>query len=217
MSRRLGLLRYRGGHPGRQDRWREDLTQSLLNNSPQWVGDVRARALSEQQAWQLLSWVEMSAPVVVREARAELVELAAFAVALLEHSPLDRRDVQVVASLVRVATEEAQLDFLELCRAGLRRADGLGAAAERWLPRTSAQVPPTHTVMGEGPTFDFQRLPPSFDPVELEQRLLEEQRNSRRLPHFGADPGERAAHQILTRRASRAFRRLVERTERRRS
>lgn len=216
MSRRLGLLRYRGDHPGRQDRWREDLTQSLMNNSPQWVGDVRARALSKHHAWELLSWVEVSAPVVVREERPELVELAAFAVALLEHSPLDRRDVQVVASLVRIAAEEAQLDFLELCRAGLRRADGLGKESARWLPRTSAQVPPTHTVVGEGRTFDFQRVPPSFDPAELEQRLLAEQRNSRRLPHFGADPGERAAHQILTRRASRAFRRLIERRTRRR-
>ncbi len=78
----------------------------------------------------LLSWVEDAASLVVVERRPELVDRAAFAMSLLEASPLDRRDVMLVAVLVRRASTLVGLSFPTLVRNGCSRAGALGAQCQ---------------------------------------------------------------------------------------
>jgi hypothetical protein len=53
--------------------------------------------LERSEAWALLEWVESAASLVGEEGRADLVELTAFALSILEASPIDRRERMVVA------------------------------------------------------------------------------------------------------------------------
>ncbi len=76
----------------------DDVDRSLGGNPEAWTAavgpQVRGDGLTRDRAWVLLSWVEDAASQIVAERRGDLVERAAFAMSLLEASPLDRRDVR---------------------------------------------------------------------------------------------------------------------------
>lgn len=154
--------------------WFDDVTGSLQGAPAEWTaaaGPIEDRSLGKDRAWVLLSWVEDAASLIGRDRRPELVETAAFAMSLLEASPLDRRDVMVVAMLVRRATTLSDLDFAMLARRGCDRAGLLGARCRTWLLAITDATPSTHEETGSGATFAFRRKPAGFDPVALERKL----------------------------------------------
>lgn len=162
----------------------DDLTAtatSLAVNRAEWLSRADT-GFTREESWELLGWVESAATAVVAQQRPELVELAGFAMALLEGSPLDTRDVMVVASVVRRACHLAGYDYPKLTERGVRRAGALGRSALLWLPSVSPDLPSTHEEHGAGAAFTFRRVPPPFDPVALEQRLLAAQRASKERP-----------------------------------
>ena len=90
---------------------------------------------------------------VVNERRKDLVRASGFALSLLEGGPLDRRDVMVVALLLRRACDLAGLDFVRLVTAGRRDAGDLGEACLPWLSAvvdTSPATPSTHEEVWRG-------------------------------------------------------------------
>ncbi|SDD88300.1 hypothetical protein [Auraticoccus monumenti] len=130
-----------------------------------------SRPLGHDQAWPLLSWAEDAATEVGRRGDEELVVRAVLAFCLLGASPLDRRDVQVVAALLRRACDLAGLDFLSLARTGCEAAGPLGVTCWSWLTHTSTRTPATHEEVGAGWTFTFRRRPSDFDVDRLLARL----------------------------------------------
>lgn len=144
-------------------RWAEKVERSLREDTDLWLRAADDGDLSRDRAWILLAWVESAASDVVISRRPELVETAALAMSLLEDGPLDRRDVMVVASLVRRAALLARLEFTGLTDAGCRRAATRGRQCARWLSRVSPDTPPTHVEVGSGDGFRFERQPPRTD------------------------------------------------------
>lgn len=140
--------------------WTGEVARSLRENAGAWLLAADRGDLSPARAWVLLSWVERTASEVVVSRRPELVEAAAMAMSLLESSELDRRDVMVVASLVRRAAILARLEFLRLVAAGCGRAGVWGERCARWLSKVSPDTPSTHIEVGAGGDFRFQRVPP---------------------------------------------------------
>lgn len=159
----------------RRQAWLDEVERSLAAQPQAWLEEVgpevREDGLAKDRAWVLLSWVEDAASRIASERRSELVELAAFAMSLLEASPLDRRDVMVVAMLVRRASTLAGLPFPSLVRRGCARAGVLGASCEQWLLRITDATPSTHEESGEGRIFVFRRKPSTIDVERLEQRF----------------------------------------------
>ncbi len=151
--------------------WTADVERSLADAPDAWVAAVAAEGLSKDRAWVLLSWVEDAASRLVRERRRDLVERAAFAMSLLEASPLDRRDVMVVAMLVRRGTTLAGLPFDKPVSRGCARAGELGTRCEQWLLRITDATPSTHEEVGEGRDLRFVRRPTSIDPDALLARF----------------------------------------------
>jgi hypothetical protein len=119
----------------------------------------------------LLGWAEEATGEAVASSRPVLLETVAFALALLEASPLDRRDVMIVGILLHRAAALTGADFEEHVRRGCARAGALGERCLEWLPRVTDRLPSTHEEVGHGPTFEFRRTPPSFDPAALERKL----------------------------------------------
>jgi hypothetical protein len=155
-------------------RWRGELERSLATAAGEWVsavGPPGSQTLGTDRAWVLLSWVEGAASEVVRSRRGGLVETAAFAMSLLEASPLDRRDVLVVAMLVRRASSIAGLPFGTLVGRGCERAGALGAPCCEWLLRVIDATPSTHEESGTGASFAFGRKPSTLDAAALERWL----------------------------------------------
>lgn len=163
-----------GGGPARS-RWREEVAESLRSDQRGWVravGPPGSEQLSRERAWVLLGWVETSADAIVNERSASLVRVVGFALSLLEASPLDRRDVTVVAILVRRACTLAGLDFARLVSRGCRDAGDLGTACAPWLSRvvdTSPSPPSTHEEIREGPSLHFRRKEQDIDIQRLER------------------------------------------------
>lgn len=107
----------------------------------------------------------------VAERRPDLVETAAFAMSLLEPSPLDRRDVMVVAALVRRGADLAGADFPALVRSGCDRAGVLGDRCLQWPWWVSDVTPDTHEEVGTGSDFRFRRKPSHIHVDRLERWL----------------------------------------------
>ena len=123
--------------------WHKDVQRSLSTHESEWVEAVQVpEALDRDRAWWLLAWVEDAAALVASERSEELIALTAFAMALLEASPLDRRDVLVVAALVRRASLIVGLDWRGPVRRGCRSAGALGESMETWLLKASQELPP---------------------------------------------------------------------------
>lgn len=159
----------------RRRAWLADVDESLGGQPEAWTRAVEALLREggpgRDRAWVLLSWVEDAASLIVSERRNDLVERAAFAMSLLEASPLDRRDVMLVAMLVRRASSLAGLDYLPLVRAGCDRAGPSGASCEAWLSRITEALPSTHEEVGTGRAVAFRRRPHDIDVARLEQRF----------------------------------------------
>lgn len=161
-------------HVAERRAWLADVERSLQERPTEWIaaaGPPEDRSLGKDRAWVLLSWVEDVASLIGRETRAELVESAAFAMSLLEASPLDRRDVMVVAMLVRRAATVSGLDFTVHARRGCDRAGLLGARCRVWLLQVTDATPSTHEETGSDASFGFRRKPAGFDPAALERKL----------------------------------------------
>ena len=138
--------------------WDDDVLRSLTAHAADWVAAAEAPdALDRDRGWWLLAWVEDAASLVASRRSEELVRAAAFAMSLLEASPLDRRDVLVVGALVRRAATIVGLDWGGPVRAGCRAAGRLGEAAQPWLLNVSHDLPPTYEQVGSGSDIEFRR------------------------------------------------------------
>lgn len=153
--------------PNRAD-WFSRVEQSLGTEPGRWLGPALAGALDQDRAWRLLSWVEGAASAIADGRTPGRVSLAALAMSLLEASPLDRRDVMVVAALVRRAAEIAGLDYPQLVRAGCAAAGSLGEECLQWLWWASSEVPSTYEEVGSGASTRFRRKPSDIDIARLE-------------------------------------------------
>lgn len=132
---------------------------------------ARVASLGRDQAWVLLSWAEDAAATVVRRRDEDLVVRVVLALCLLGASPLDRRDVQVVAALLRRACDLAGLDFLALARTGCDAAGPLGRTCWGWLAHTSDRTPATREEVGAGGGFAYRRRPSGIDVDRLLARF----------------------------------------------
>ncbi len=174
MAAVLDLLEMPSGpdHDGVPSVWVDWIERSLTVEPESWLAAVRTPSgLSDAQAWRLLNFPEHAASLVVREQRPELVERAAFAMALLEASELDRRDKMIVADLLPRACALVGLDFAALASAGCARAEDLGDTCLTWLLQRPATTPSLFEEVGESHTFHFRRVPSSFDADDLLARL----------------------------------------------
>jgi len=142
----------------RADEAWDGLVETSLRTEPAaWLAAADGGALTEPRWWWLLSWVERAASRIGATGRPELVELAAFALALLEDGPVDPREAWLVGGLVRRGAERCGLDFSALVAAGCARAGDRGVSCRRWLSGASAELPGTHREVGEGAAFRFER------------------------------------------------------------
>jgi hypothetical protein len=161
----LALLDDWPADAARQPDWRAAVERSLRRDRPKWIAG--ADELTRDRSWVLLGWSETAASLVVagRRGRASRVRAIAFAFAVLAASPLDRRDIQVVAALVRRACVLAGLDFHRLARRGCRHAGALGDGTWAWLRNAPASTPATHRETGTGSSFLFERVSGRPEPV----------------------------------------------------
>lgn len=161
------------GH--RRRSWLEDVERSLRRQPEAWleaVGPVvREHGLAKHRAEALLWWVEETASRIVTERRSKLVELAAFAMSLLEASPLDRRDVMVVATVVRRASALAGLPYSRSVRRGCSQAGALGTSCERWLTQITDDISSSYEEVGSGRSVEFRRRPSTIDVARLERKF----------------------------------------------
>ncbi|GAB3749811.1 hypothetical protein [Microlunatus parietis] len=155
----------------RADAWRSEIAASLGAEPDAWLAVVGAGELNRDRWWLVLSWVEQTASLIATTRRAELVELSAFALSLLEDGPVDGREAWLIGSVVRCGTKHAGLDFLPLIAAGCARAGDRGEQCLRWLSKASDRLPSTHREVGEGPTFRFERKLTEFDEQAFIRRL----------------------------------------------
>lgn len=176
--------------PDASRRWVDEVRRSLTLDPGGWLRHVGAEggdavAMTKDEAWALLGWVETAASFVVADRRADLVAPMAFALSLSGAGPLDLRDVMVVGSLLRRACLHIDADFEALVCAGAGRADEVGRRALGWLLEVSPDLPSTHVEEGQGTGFRFRRRASSFDPAALERKLSADRRASR-PDHDGA-------------------------------
>lgn len=158
--------------PGNVDDWFSDIAASLANSPQQWLTAIdRTGQLSDEHAWSLLSWIETAASQVVRVRSQDALATCAFAMSLVLHSALDRRDCAIVASLLRRASERAGLDFAAGVTEGCEQAETTGQEAADLLLHASPTLPSTHLEAGFGETFCFTRVEPGFDVHDLERWL----------------------------------------------
>jgi hypothetical protein len=161
-----------GVEPTLAEGWRLRIQGSLEDTPGDWTSAVaRIGELSDEHAWSLLSWIELSATQVVRDRSRSTLATAAFAMALVLQSRLDRRDCSLVGSLLRRGAELAGLDFGGAVIDGCDRAGTMGEEAQTLLLGAPSSTPATHVESGAGATFRFARRPPDFDVDDLERWL----------------------------------------------
>lgn len=171
MTSVLGILQ---NVPTLEDRelrrlWDEDVQRSLATHESDWLEAAQVPdALDRDRAWWLLAWVEDSASLVASKRSEELIALTAFAMSLLEASPLDRRDVLVVAALVRRASLVVGLDWRGPVERGCRSAGALGESMERYLLNASHELPSVYEQIGSGSDIAFRRIPSAVGMTEEE-------------------------------------------------
>ena len=145
--------------------WLADVERSLAGAPDAWVEAVGSDGLSQDRSWVLLAWVEDAASQLVRERRRDLVELAAFAMSLLEAGPLDRRDVMVVAMLVRRGSTLAGIPFEAPVSRGCARAGELGRGARSGCSGSPTPRPPPTTKWARAATSGSCAGPPRSIPT----------------------------------------------------
>ena len=85
---------------------------------------------------------------------------------------LDRRDIAVVAALLRRGADLVGLNYVESVTEGCSWAEeGLGRTALDLLMHAPTSTSATHVEIGDGATFAFERRPPDFDVADLERWL----------------------------------------------
>ena len=151
--------------------WWLEVAERLRSAPGDWIRSVEDEGLDTDRAWVLLGWVEDAASALVSTARADLLHAACFAISLLETGPLDRRDVMVVAMLLRRAAVQTGLDFGAAVRAGCAAAGDFGTRCAEWLSGVSDALPTTHEQVGTGRGARFRRLPSTIDTDELLRRF----------------------------------------------
>lgn len=154
--------------------WTVELQRSLDLACAGWVaalGPPGSDKLPRDRAWVLLSWVEITACAGPEALDVERLETAAVAFSLLEASPLDRRDVMVVASLLRHVSELAGLDFAAAARRGCANAGDLGATCAGWLIGVSAALPSIFVHADDARSPTFRRVHQEIDVDRLERWL----------------------------------------------
>lgn len=148
--------------------WVLRIADSMSQEPGQW--SASADGLDDGHSWPLLGFVEHASSLVARDGSLRLAEQAAFAVALLQDGPLDRRDVIVVADLLPRACARACLDFAAVVRAGCARAGEHGESCRDWLLQRPVGAS-LYDEVGEGRTFRYRRVPAEFDADDLLARL----------------------------------------------
>jgi len=152
--------------------WFFEIEKSLTDDPQGWVSAVtEIGRLSDESAWSLLSWVETAATHVVRVRSQAELRAAVFAMAIVLHSDLDRRDCSIVGSLLRRASVLAGLDFRAAIIDGCGRAGAFGESAVSLLSAVQARTPATHVESGAGGSFVFARAEPGFDVDDLARWL----------------------------------------------
>lgn len=147
----------------REESWDVEMELSLGTGPDAWLAAADDGELTRDRWWVLLSWVERAASAIAATRRAELVELVAFALSVLEDGPVDGREAMAIAALVRRGASHAGLDFLALIRPGCARAGSRGEQCLRWLSRASDRLYRTHREVGQGTSFRFERVPSNID------------------------------------------------------
>ncbi len=151
--------------------WYSALERSLGQRSEWASAVVDAGTISDERAWTLLGWIEEAATELVRHRSRTTLVTAAFAMSLLSLSLLDRRDIIVVAMLLRRGATLADLNFIDAVTEGCDQAGELGQAAFILLTQAPSITPQTHLEIGQGDSFAFQPRPPDFDVAALERWL----------------------------------------------
>lgn len=152
--------------------WYSRIDESLRRDPADWLSAIeRIGQLSDEHAWSLLSWIEVAASQIVRIRSRPGLVTTAFAMALVLQSALDRRDCAIVASLLRRASELADLNFRASIDEGCDLAGPAGQEARELLRHASGDLPSTHAEIGAGETFAFSRKEPGFDVADLERWL----------------------------------------------
>ena len=160
---------------GYDNGWFGVVEESLRMQSDEWAAEVMAVGeLGQDEAWQLLGWVEMAASRVVQTKSQDTLVTAAFGLSLALRSELDERDCLVVGSLLRRAASLSALDYAGAIHEGCGRSGFPDGEVETLLLAVSDRTPPTHEESGTGASFTFTRRPVDFDVDDLE-RLLGEQ------------------------------------------
>lgn len=154
------------------DDWFFRVQNSLNTDRKSWLSvTARIGQLSDEHAWSLLAWIEVAANAIVRTRSRDYLVIAAFAMALVLQSALDRRDCAIVASLLRRAATLAGLDFTANVTEGCDRAGAIGQQARGLLVHASANLPSTHVETGANEAFKFMRTQPGFDVGDLQRWL----------------------------------------------
>lgn len=126
--------------------------------------DETVAHLDRDTGWALLGWAERAASYVVRAPGVGgLLEQAVFAVTLLNNSEIDRKDVSVVASLLRRACVLIGEDPSAVAHRVLERWSGEPSATLLSFVSGPAVLPSTHEEVGQGDRFEFRRKPSSVD------------------------------------------------------
>lgn len=160
------------GRAGTVNDWFVRIEGSLGDDPDDWLAAIaRIGQMSDEHAWSLLSWIEVSASQIVRTRSANGLVTSAFAMALVLQSALDRRDCSLVASLLRRASTLAGLDFTASVAEGCRRAGTIGQEARDVLVGAPPNLPSTHVETGEGEKFTFMRIESGIDVDDLERWL----------------------------------------------
>jgi hypothetical protein len=172
MTSLLQLLDCSPRTPEKNSDWGKELEASILRSPEEWLRAVRlGGGLSDARAWALLSWIETLASEVARTGSQEKIGLAASAMSLVCLSELDRRDLSLVASLLRRAAALSEAEYMSAVMEGCSRMGESGSEAEALLLNASASTPATHIESGSGQTFRFVRRPSEFDVQDLERWL----------------------------------------------
>lgn len=165
------LDQYPNGKQADQDFWFSEVARSLERAPHAWFDEISQSGLSRDRAWALLGWVELAATQVGQSGSDRMLKTAALAMALVLMSDLDRRDCSIVASLLRVASRHAHLNFSALVAEGTEQFGEVGVQALTLMLDADDSLPPTHEEVGGGANFQFVRVGNAIDIGCLLDRL----------------------------------------------
>jgi hypothetical protein len=164
------LDQFPSGAPADQDVWFSEVARSLECAPQAWFDEISQSGLGGDRAWALLGWIELAATEVGQSGSDRMLKTAASAMALVLMSDLDRRDCGIVASLLRVASRHAHLNFSALVAAGTEPFGEVGGQALTLMLDADDSLPSTHEEIGSGASFRI-RVNNAIDIGRLLDRL----------------------------------------------